>query len=216
MMIALLILVGAYFLGSIPSGYIAGRIRGVDIRKEGSGNIGATNAFRILGKGTGSMVLICDGLKGFAAVTWLPDGIAHALHLVVEPGSFDSYRVLAGVMVVLGHNFTVWLNFKGGKGIATSAGVLAGLVPAAFGIVLGTWIIMCFLTKYVSVASITAAVVLPVSAWFLGARGLLFGVTALMGALAIVKHKGNIQRLMSGTENKIGSGKSTGTAGVKS
>ena len=211
-MLYLLTALGAYLLGSIPTGYLAGKARGVDIRTAGSGNIGATNAFRILGKTAGAIVLVADGLKGWFAVTFIPI-IAHRVgsSAPLPDQTLELLRITAGVFAILGHNYTCWLKFKGGKGVATSAGVLAALVPWTFFIGLITWIIVCSLTRYVSLASIMAAVVLPFATWFAHYHGdparytvLMIVITALMSALAIFKHKANIVRLMNGTENKVG------------
>lgn len=191
----------AYLLGSIPAGYLVGRARGLDIRREGSGNIGATNALRVLGKPAGIFVMIVDGLKGYAACAWATDLV---LWLCGTPGDPGLHPVLAGIAVVLGHNYTCWLNFKGGKGIATSAGVYFALSPLSAGIAVGSWILLVAITRVVSIASITAAVVLPVSVWMLHPSLLLKIATTLLGFMAIYKHKGNIQRLRAGTEPRIG------------
>ncbi len=198
----------AYLLGSIPSGYLAGRAKGIDIRAVGSGNIGATNAFRILGKTAGALVLVADGLKGWVAVALVPELACKSLlrRGADRQRNWNICASSAGVGVILGHNYPCWLKFKGGKGIATSAGVLAALVPWAFVISLAIWMVVCRFTRYVSVASICAAAALPFATW-LGAslqRMRMMVVTALMSALAIYKHKGNITRLMNGTENKMG------------
>src|ERR1043166_6116571 len=141
----------AYLLGSIPTGFLVAKARGIDIRTVGSGNIGATNAFRILGKGPGILVLLVDALKGFAAVQLGALALAK-----IFPGTPPEYlAITAGIAAILGHNFTCWLRFKGGKGIATSAGVLLALVPAGFAIALSTFLIVLALSRYVSLSSIT-------------------------------------------------------------
>jgi acyl phosphate:glycerol-3-phosphate acyltransferase len=193
--------VAAYLLGSIPTGFLVAKAKGIDIRTVGSGNIGATNAFRALGKPAGIFVLLVDALKGFAAV-WLVAKIFSALS--VSDSVLDTARIIAGICVVLGHNYTCWLKFKGGKGIATTAGVYLALAPAALGIALVTWIVLAVVTRYVSVASVTAAASLPIGVWFTTHNVLLLIVTTALSALAIFKHKKNIQRLMNGTENRIG------------
>lgn len=199
-----LIVLAAYLLGSIPTGYLAGRAKGIDIRKVGSGNIGATNAFRILGKGPGAMVLLVDALKGWASVKLAAPFILEALVGNAGPGVREAAALLAGFAAVLGHNYTCWLRFKGGKGVATSAGVLLGLVPTALVSVLCVWIIIFILWRYVSLASISAAAVLPFAVLLTGYSWTLVIVTGFMGALAIYKHKTNIERLLNGTENRIG------------
>ena len=194
----------SYLLGSIPTGFLVAKAKGVDIRSVGSGNIGATNVFRILGKPAGVFVLSVDALKGYLAV-WLSRGFFHGVEL--HTGVPLQFAVVAGIAAVAGHNYTCWLKFKGGKGIATTAGVFAALAPAAFGIALATWLVVFAASRYVSLASIVAAVALPLAVWLTGNGGLLIGVSAALGALAIYKHKANIERLLAGTENRIGAKK---------
>jgi acyl phosphate:glycerol-3-phosphate acyltransferase len=195
----------AYLLGSVPFGFLAGKARGIDIRTVGSGNIGATNAFRILGKTAGMVVLVADGLKGWLAVRFLPE-LAQQLFATASWSieAQELLRITAGVGVILGHNYTCWLKFKGGKGIATSAGVLAALVPWAFVITLVLWVVICLATRYVSMASIIGSLALPFVTWAAHYSTLMIIITSLMSTLAIYKHKANIVRLMNGTENKIG------------
>lgn len=210
--VCLIIAVVGYLLGSIPTGYLAGVAKGIDIRAVGSGNIGATNAFRILGKTAGIIVLVVDGMKGWVAVAIVPELVSKMFSATPwndQAAESEYLRIIAGISVILGHNYTCWLKFKGGKGIATSAGVLAALMPVTFIISLATWIVVCLATRYVSVASIAAAVVLPIATWGVRYVGVHYSirmviVAALMGALAIYKHKANIARLMNGTENKLG------------
>ena len=202
MLAFIVIAVSAYLLGSIPTGYLVARAKGIDIRAVGSGNIGATNVFRMVGKTAGVFALIVDGLKGYAACTWLCDWV---LTLLGGPtADTELYRILAGITAVLGHNFTCWLKFKGGKGIATSAGVFFALAPLAVSIALGTWIIVFALGRYVSVASLAAAVALPAAVWLTPNSLTLRIVTTALGLLAIFKHRGNIQRLLNGTEQRFG------------
>jgi acyl phosphate:glycerol-3-phosphate acyltransferase len=187
-----------YFLGSIPTGYLAAKARGVDIRTVGSGNIGATNVFRILGKGPGIAVLLIDALKGFAAAKFVAFGVG---------APSETHSMIAGISAILGHNYTCWLRFKGGKGIATSAGVLLAWTPQGFGIALGTFLIVLGIWKYVSLASILAAVVLPLGVWLTGGSKRMVALTMFVSAMAIYKHRANIQRLLAGTENRIGAKK---------
>ena len=187
-----------YLLGSIPTGFLVARARGVDIRTVGSGNIGATNAFRVLGKGLGIFVLLMDALKGFAAVK-----LAILIASFLPDTPVEYLKITAGICAILGHNFTCWLHFKGGKGIATSAGVLLALVPLALAIILSIFIILFLATRYVSIGSIAAAFTLPFATWFTTHDTGLTVVTGAMGALAILKHRKNIQRLLNGTENRI-------------
>ena len=192
--------IAAYLLGSIPTGFLVAKARGIDIRTVGSGNIGATNAFRILGKGPGILVLLADALKGWTAVQVAAPVVAQ----LVSDTSSDYLRITAGIAVILGHNYTCWLGFKGGKGIATSAGVLIALVPWALLIILGIWIILFLLTRYVSLGSVAASFALPFATWFTTGHDIgLTAVTGAMGGLAIYKHRRNIQRLLNGTENRV-------------
>ena len=142
-------------------------------------------------------------MKGYAACAWLCDALLYLFN--VPAAEFETHRIVAGIAAVLGHNYTCWLRFKGGKGIATSAGVLAGIVPLALAIILGLWILFFALTRYVSVGSLVASFTLPFATWFTTKNWTLTLVTGAMGALAIFKHKANIQRLLNGTENRIGS-----------
>jgi glycerol-3-phosphate acyltransferase PlsY len=195
----------AYLLGAIPTGYLVAKAKGVDIRAVGSGNIGATNVFRILGKPAGILVLLIDGLKGFAACSWAVDLIWRRWG--GEAVDIEYLRITAGLAVVLGHNYTCWLHFKGGKGIATSGGALAALVPWALIIILIIFIVVFAVSRFVSLGSIAAAAALPIASWLTGSSLTMIVVTTLMSILAIYKHKANIQRLMNGTENRVGARK---------
>src|SRR5688572_13677091 len=145
------------------------KMRGVDIRNVGSGNIGATNVFRFLGKGPGIAVLLIDVLKGFLPAKFLPALFLHGV-TAGEP-KYQYLSIVAGLFAVLGHNYTCWLRFKGGKGIATSAGVVLAWVPIALLITLGSWIVVFAVTRYVSLASVLAALVLPIAVWLTGQPG---------------------------------------------
>ena len=188
----------AFLLGSFPTGYLVARAKGIDIRQHGSGNIGATNVFRTLGKPLGVFVFVIDALKGFAAV-WL----------TLRFGASSAWPgILAAVAVIAGHNYTPWLGFKGGKGIATSAGVLIALMPWAVLIIAVVWFIVFPITRYVSLASICAAAALPLAVgalWFAGCGGNapLLGFSLVISALAIWRHRPNIGRLRNGTEPRI-------------
>jgi glycerol-3-phosphate acyltransferase PlsY len=183
----------SYFIGSIPTGFLWGKARGMDIRTVGSGNIGATNVMRALGKGPGIAVLVMDALKGVLPV------------FLVRPDT--TLQIVCCLAVIAGHNWTCWLKFKGGKGIATSAGALLAMLPAPLACALGVWLVVFAIGRYVSLASISAAAALPVATWFLQ-RDLTW-FTGLLGAVAIYKHKANIQRLIAGTENRVGTPKSS-------
>ena len=198
----------AYLLGSIPTGFVVARARGIDIRAVGSGNIGATNVFRILGTVAGALVLLADALKGWTAVRLAGPGLVRAfMPENAGGGATEAAEVVAAVCAVLGHNYTCWLHFRGGKGIATSAGVLAALVPGPLVIILAVWIIVLGLSRYVSLASMCASFTLPFASWLTGYSATMIVVTGAMAAMAIYKHKANMQRLLNGTEHRIGGGK---------
>lgn len=203
MALVIAVIVG-YLLGSIPFGFLMGRWMGIDLRAAGSGNIGATNALRILGKPAGIAVLALDAIKG-ASACWLSPVVAGLLVDVVPTGSL--VMVTGGFAAVLGHNYTCWLRFKGGKGIATSAGVLLALTPGGLAASLSTFLILLALTRTVSIGSIGAAIVMPIGTWLSGGSGVLIGVTVVMGVLAIYKHRANIERLIAGTEPRVGNKK---------
>jgi glycerol-3-phosphate acyltransferase PlsY len=217
---------GAYLLGSIPTGFLVAKAKGIDIRNVGSGNIGATNAMRVLGKPAGIFVLLADAAKGYAAVVWLTPMLFNQLcvwlhHFFSAMYDYFQYQpveiqtrffVLAGVCAVLGHNYTCWLKFKGGKGIATTAGVYLALAPWPLLIALAVFLLAVIVTRYMSVGSIAGAIALPTAVWISQPHNYFLGiVTTALGALAIYKHKSNIQRLMAGTENRLGK-KSVGQA----
>jgi len=201
----ILIAVLAYLLGSLPTGFLVGKAKGLDIREIGSGNIGATNVFRALGTPAGIFVLLVDGLKGYAACAWLCDALYRPLG--VPESDLEYFRISAGLGALLGHNYTCWLKFKGGKGIATSAGVLTALVPWALGIIAGVWLIIFLLTRYVSLASIAASAALPFAIWITHGSRTMIAAGSAMTMMAIFRHRSNIQRLLHGTESRIALGK---------
>jgi len=191
----------AYLLGAIPFGLLIARANGVDIRMVGSGNIGATNVFRALGKGWGILAFACDALKGFIAASVFP-------LLAKTFGTFDGDTVLPLVcacLAIVGHNWSVYLRFKGGKGVATSVGALIGLAPLAAGVGLLTWALVFVAKRYVSLASIAGAIMVAGTVWiFYAQTGILLPVVlTALSALVIWRHKNNIQRLMHGTENRF-------------
>ena len=196
----------SYVVGATPFGYIAGKTRGIDIRQHGSGNIGATNVLRVLGKPIGITVLVLDMLKGL-----LPVLLARAL------SDSSAIHIATAIAAILGHNYTFWLGFKGGKGIATTAGAVLPILPwALLAAVLG-WILVLLATRYVSVASIAAALIIPVTlglqTWITGKwNPAVFGFGLFVCILAIWKHRGNIARLRRGEENRFGKKPTTAAA----
>jgi glycerol-3-phosphate acyltransferase PlsY len=206
----IIVAVVSYLLGSIPSGFLVAKARGIDIRSVGSGNIGATNVLRILGKPAGIFVMFADTLKGALAVLIAVRVIGPWFSGASGNQANEWYGVCAGVAAILGHNFTCWLSFKGGKGIATSAGVLVALVPWSLLIILAVWIVTLALTRFVSLASVFASATLPFAAWMTGESPTMILITGGLAVLAIYKHRTNIKRLLNGTESRIGSPKPTG------
>jgi acyl phosphate:glycerol-3-phosphate acyltransferase len=202
-LIFILFSVVSYLLGAIPFGLIVGRMKGVDIRKTGSGNIGATNVFRSVGKIPGIVTFVLDMLKGFTPAWFLPR-VASATFASPESLAL-SLGLVCGCAAIAGHNWPVYLGFKGGKGIATTAGVLLGIAPLAVGVGVVIWIITFLLTRYVSVGSIVAAVAVAGSSWwFYWKDGMLRPVAlSILAVLAIFRHKENIRRLFRGTENRF-------------
>ncbi|MEO7933631.1 MAG: glycerol-3-phosphate 1-O-acyltransferase PlsY [Chthoniobacterales bacterium] len=192
--------VSAFLLGSIPNGFLVAKAKGIDIREHGSKNIGATNVLRVLGKGPGYTVFALDALKGIGAVLlgrWL------------APSPDQLGEIIGGISCIFGHSYTPWLGFKGGKGVATTAGILLTLFPPPILlIVLAVWLIFFYSTRYVSVASLAAAVSIPICVWLLVVRGnshgtplLVFGLTVCL--LVVLRHKTNIARLLNGTETRF-------------
>ncbi len=220
----------AFLLGSIPFGLLIAKAKGINIREHGSGNIGATNVLRVVGKKYGIACLILDALKGYIPVLLAANLIqiigrvvppphltvldAYAIFLpAVEQFKGQSIHVLTALAAVLGHNYSPWVGFKGGKGIATSAGVMLALMPAGVGVLVIVWLLAFLTTRYVSIASIVAAAALPFitiyGSWHHGriANGTwnkpLFIFSVVIAVLAIWKHRTNIQRLRAGTEHRF-------------
>jgi glycerol-3-phosphate acyltransferase PlsY len=190
----------------MPFGYWAGKMKGLDIRQHGSGNIGATNAIRVLGKGIGIPVFILDALKGWLPV-WLVASFLEGQAVAQEIVSAGA--VVAGLAAVLGHMFTFWLGFKGGKGVATTAGVLLGIAPVAMLGGLTVWLLFFFTLRYVSLASMMAGVGVVATMVAVMAREgrwdwVMLGFGLLIMVLVIVRHRANIGRLLAGQEPKGG------------
>lgn len=198
---ASLAMVLGFLLGSLPCGYWLARSKGVDIRKKGSGNIGATNVGRILGKEWGYLIFALDALKGWLAV-WLAGEFLQA---------GDNWTVVTGMAAVAGHVFSPWLNFKGGKGVATSAGVLLGLAPAALFWTAAVWGISFVVKKIVSISSLLAAAAFPfLVMWLEPGRPVLLVAAWALAALVWYRHRDNLQRLAQGKENGFSGEKKTG------
>jgi glycerol-3-phosphate acyltransferase PlsY len=204
---SLLIVVTAYLLGSLPSGYLLFRLfRHQDIRKSGSGNIGATNVLRSGGKSLAAATFLLDVLKGSSAV-WLGGFLGALLAPDVTPANM---KALAALVAVLGHIFPVWLGFRGGKGVATGFGVFLVAAPWAALAAISVFILVLVLSRYVSLASILGAASFPFFAFYFGhgERPLFFiAVQIAVALLLIAKHHQNIRRLLSGTESKLGAKK---------
>ena len=196
----LLAAIAAFLIGSIPFSYILARlVGGVDIRRVGSGNVGATNVARALGIGTGLAALGLDAAKGIAAVL-----LVRALPGIADPGSPGP--ALAGLAAILGHNFTPFLRFRGGKGVATGAGVFGVLAPWALLAAVAVFLVVVLLGRMVSLGSVLAAAALPLLVHLLGGeRGTVLAAGAV-ALLVIVRHRANLLRIARGTENRLGAG----------
>ena len=182
----------AYIFGSIPFGVLVARLRNVDLRQKGSGNIGATNVARTLGKTAGLLTLVGDGGKGFLTC-WI------AGHLLAAPWEI----ALAGLLAYGGHVFSVFLKFKGGKGVATGLGVFLYLMPLPAAVAFGVFVVTLLTTKYVSLSSLLAALCLPLSGILFAAPPPAIIVSGLMTGITFYKHRENIERLRTGTESKF-------------
>lgn len=222
-LVVALIVAVCYLLGSIPSGLIVSQSQGLDIRAHGSKNIGATNVWRVMGKKWGLLVFACDTFKGWLAVVVgvalaeklgvtvaLPHGHTEIKHLTT-----DYAGIASALGCIMGHNFPVWLRFKGGKGVATSLGVIVGMMPLVSLIIFAVWGLVFKISRYVSLASIVGALALPVAVVLLlffgpsegwaavhGWGNFYFGVAASI--MVIKRHTANIQRLLAGTELRFG------------
>lgn len=195
-LVLVLLIAAAYLLGSIPCGLLLARLKGVDLQKVGSGNIGATNVYRCVGKSWGIAAFVLDAVKGFVPAFVFPRLLESAPPWL---------GLACGIAAVAGHNWPVWLRFKGGKGVSTSAGMLLGIAPAAVGIGFAVFAVTVAFTRWVSLGSILSAIAVPAA--YLGLYGtenrLLAGALVAMGLLVVVKHRANIGRLLRGTEPRI-------------
>jgi glycerol-3-phosphate acyltransferase PlsY len=187
-----IVIAAAYLIGSIPTGLLLGKAYGIDVRKEGSGNIGATNLYRTIGRKVGIITLIGDCLKGLLPV------------LVVKASSFPlELAAWVGLAAFCGHVFSLFLKFKGGKGVATALGVFLALAPVAVTIAIGLFAVLMFVWRYVSLGSIAAAAAMPLAVCLLGGSRTITIVTFVIALIVIVRHHENIGRLLSGTENRF-------------
>jgi glycerol-3-phosphate acyltransferase PlsY len=196
-MAALPWLIASYLLGAVPTSYLAGRLfRGIDLREHGSRNLGATNLYRVLGWRYAVPVGLFDAAKGLVPV------------LVFAPrvSSSELFALICGLVAVVGHVFSVFVGFKGGKGVATAAGVMLGLTPGALGVAVLVWVALVYLTGYVSVGSIAAAAIFPLAVYLLEPpdRPAMLWLDIAVAAAIVWLHRGNIQRLLNGTENRFG------------
>ncbi len=220
------IFLASYLVGSIPSGLLISKSQGMDIREHGSKNIGATNVWRVMGKKWGLLAFFCDTAKGWLAVTL---GVAIAARFSVTMQLLHGHTaqhflppdyagITAALGCILGHNFPVWLRFKGGKGVATSLGVIIGMMPLVSLIIFATWGLVLKVSRYVSLASLVAAACLPIAVIGLMFFGPSRGWAAVHGwanfyfavaaaALVIKRHMPNIHRLRAGTELRFGTPK---------
>lgn len=199
-------IIASYLIGSIPTAYIFGRlIKGIDIRKHGSGNVGATNALRVLGKGAGITVLILDILKGFVTVIFLGNFISGNIAFISE----EEVRLILGISCICGHNWSIFLNFQGGKGIATTLGVLLGLAfkIGALKIILGLlvliWFAVFLVLGIVSIASVFTAIALPVLVILFGQTYVLISASLLLCIFVIIRHKSNLKRFFKRQEPRL-------------
>ncbi len=203
--IYVLIFIVSYLFGSIPWGYLIGKMKGIDIRKVGSGNIGATNVTRSVGKWYGKLCFLLDLLKGFLPVLI----ISLMLNKQLFEDPYQVGQIIAALAAIVGHMFSIFMGFKGGKGISTMFGVLLGLSPLSFLVAGVVWLVVFVVSRYVSLASIAACAVLPVAATFFSIGKIYYHsiyvliFLYLMAVLAIIRHTGNIKRLLSGTENRF-------------
>ncbi|MDR0787871.1 MAG: glycerol-3-phosphate 1-O-acyltransferase PlsY [Gemmatimonadota bacterium] len=197
-MIVAALLLASYLLGAFPSSYVAGRLtRGIDLRQYGSGNLGATNAFRVLGARVAAPVMAADMLKGFIPVAFFP-------HL--DGNASWAWALAFGGAAILGHVFPVYMNFRGGKGVATATGVFLALSPVAVGVAMAVWLIVLRIWRMVSLASVVAAVVLVAALPLTESRPEVTTLGILVAVFVVFAHRSNIRRILRGEEYRFGSG----------
>jgi glycerol-3-phosphate acyltransferase PlsY len=188
------LIIFAYLLGSVPCGYVLGKIAGVDVRTVGSGNVGATNVARAAGKALGVLTLVFDAAKGFVAVV-----------AAQQLGLSDAFIALAAVAAFLGHLYPVYLRFKGGKGVATGLGALLALAPMATSVLVVVFAVVVGVSRIVSLGSIAAALATPLVLWFFQQPPAFVWLGGFIGAMSIFRHRGNIRRLLAGNEPRFSS-----------
>jgi glycerol-3-phosphate acyltransferase PlsY len=192
----LLWIVASYLLGAVPFSYLAGRlVRGIDLREHGSGNLGATNAFRVLGAKVAAPVMLLDVLKGFVPTFFFARWDGQAAW---------AWALAYGAAAIVGHVFPVYMRFRGGKGVATAAGVFLALAPAAVGIALAAWLVVLALSRMVSLASLTAALVLPPALWLTRVPTAVLVLGCAVALFVIYAHRTNIGRILRGEEPRFG------------
>jgi len=190
---AILITIFSYLLGSIPTGYIIGALAGIDIRKVGSGNVGATNVARTVGKTKGLLTLTADIAKGFIPV-----------FVALRFGLSNTAVASVGVAAFLGHLYPVFLKFQGGKGVATALGVLLALAPMATLVLVAVFGVVVFFSRIASVSSIAAAVAAPITLWSFSYPPTIVAMSVFLAVMIILRHRENIRRLLAGTEPRFG------------
>jgi glycerol-3-phosphate acyltransferase PlsY len=193
MLAIVLLVIFAYVIGSVPSGYLLGKMSGIDVRNVGSGNIGATNVARALGKGRGGLTLLADVAKGYLPVF---------VGLRLEFGA--ATIALVAIAAFLGHLYPLFLNFQGGKGVATAMGALLALAPTATLVLIVVFAVAVLVSRIVSLGAIAAAMAAPVALWFFSQSLVFTAMGLFLGAMIILRHRGNIRRLLAGTEPRFG------------
>lgn len=191
-----ILVLASYLVGAVPTSYVVGRIgRGIDLREHGSGNLGATNAFRVLGWRLALPVLLFDIFKG-----WLPTFAFPIWDGAVRP----EWALVYGATAVVGHVFSIYVGLRGGKGVATTGGVLIALAPAAAALGVVAWALVVALTRIVSLASLVAAIVIPVAVYVMRGPDAVFGLTIGLAVFVVFAHRSNIRRLLRGEEHRFG------------
>jgi acyl phosphate:glycerol-3-phosphate acyltransferase len=189
----------AYLIGSIPTGYLFAKYKNIDLRQHGSGNVGATNVFRAVGKIAALFTLLIDAFKGFVVVTFLAE-VLYSFRMNV---SYPDYQVVLALCVIAGHNWPIFLSFKGGKGVATSAGVLLALCPKLLLVGFCVWLLVFIFTKIVSISSIISVITISVASYFFDYAGVVRFLAVILAVLAIARHRANIKRLIKKEEKRI-------------